>query len=382
MAFAFFSRVYQLGSPGKEYFDEVYHAFTARLMLKGDPKAWEWWNPHPAGFAYEWSHPPLAKLGMQVGMLVFEENAFGWRFPAAVLGTLSVLLVYLLAKEVFKDELVSLFSALVFSLDGLFLVASRIGMNDVYVLFFSLLSVYLFVKDKLFFSALALGLAFSSKWSALWVLPVLFSSFFVFKKKIKPSYLWFLVLPPLIYIATYTQMFLTGHSFDIFWGVQKQMWWYHTGLKATHPYTSPWWSWPFLLRPIWLYTNSFPGEKVANIYFFGNPLVFWFGFLAVFYSLYVSWKEGFKKLAWIVFSYFIFFVPWAASPRIMFLYHYLPSVPFMSIALAFALRRNLKSAWIFFVLAFLMFVYFYPHLIGTPVPRVLDNSYYWFSGWR
>ncbi len=79
-------------------------------------------------------------------------------------------------------KLLSLFSAFVFSLDGLFLVSSRIGMNDVYVLFFSLLSVYLFIKEKHLFSALALGLAFSSKWSALWVLPVIFSSFFVFRK--------------------------------------------------------------------------------------------------------------------------------------------------------------------------------------------------------
>lgn len=382
LLFSFLARVYRLSRPEHEYFDEVYHAFTARLMLHGDPKAWEWWNPHPQGFAYEWSHPPLAKLGMQAGMRIFGENAFGWRFPAALLGTLSVLLVYLLTKEVFDDEIASLFSAFVFSLDGLFLVSSRIGMNDVYVLFFSLLSVYLFIKEKHLFSALALGLAFSSKWSALWVLPVIFSSFFVFRKKLKQSYFWFLVLPPLVYVASYTQMFLTGHSFDIFWGVQKQMWWYHTGLKATHPYTSPWWSWPFLLRPIWLYTTSFADSKVANIYAFGNPLVFWFGIWAVSYCFYQSWRLGLKRLAWIVFSYLVFFVPWSISPRIMFLYHYLPSIPFMSIAIAFVLRKNLRLALPFFVICFFLFVYFYPHLIGMPVSRALDSSYYWLSSWR
>ena len=382
LVFSFFTRTYRLGMPDHEYFDEVYHAFTAKLMLHGDPKAWEWWNPHPEGFAYEWSHPPLAKLGMQAGILVFGENAFGWRFPAALLGTLSVLLVYLLAKEIFNDNLASLFSAFVFSLDGLFLVLSRIGMNDVYVLFFSLLSVYLFIKEKHLFSALALGLAFSSKWSALWVLPVIFSSFFVFNKKLRLSYFWFLFLPPLVYLASYTQMFLTGHSFDIFWGVQKQMWWYHTGLKATHPYTSPWWSWPFLLRPIWLYTASFPDGKVANIYAFGNPAVFWFGLFAIFYCLYQARRFGLKKLAWIVFSYLIFFVPWAASPRIMFLYHYLPSIPFMSVAIGFFLRKNLKLSLPLLAVSFWLFVYFYPHLIGIPVQKVIDDSYYWFSSWK
>lgn len=380
--FSFVSRVYRLGVPVNEYFDEVYHAFTARLMLKGDPKAWEWWNPHPEGFAYEWSHPPMAKLGMQLGMFIFGENAFGWRFPAAFLGTLSVLLVYLISNEIFKDKPLSLFAAFIFSLDGLFLVASRIGMNDVYLLFFSLLSVYLFIKEKYLFSALALGFAFASKWSALWVLPILFSSFFVFKKKLSFSYVWFFVLPPLVYVASYTQMFLTGHSFDIFWGVQKQMWWYHTGLEAEHPYTSPWWSWPLLLRPVWLYTDKLPDGKVTNIYFFGNPALFWFGFLAIFYSIYLSWRNGFKKLAWIVFSYFVFFVPWAASPRIMFLYHYLPSIPFMSIACAFVLRRKISLVLPIFAIFIFLFFYFYPHLIGIPVSESFDKSYYWFSSWR
>ncbi len=255
-------------------------------------------------------------------------------------------------------------------------------MNDVYLLFFSLLSVYLFIKDKILFSALALGLAFSSKWSALWVLPILFSSFFVFKKTFKLSYLWFLVLPPLVYIASYTQMFLTGHSFDIFWGVQKQMWWYHTGLEATHPYTSPWWSWPFLLRPIWFYNGIFSDGRIANIYAFGNPAVFWFGVFSVFFCLWYAAKFGFKKVSWLVFSYFVFFVPWAVSPRIMFLYHYLPSIPFMSICCAFVLRKNLKLAIPFFIVSVFLFVYFYPHLVGIPVSQSLDESYYWFSSWR
>jgi len=74
LVFGFLTRIYRLSLPPKEYFDEVYHAFTAKLMLEGDPKAWEWWNPHPKGYAYEWSHPPLAKLGMQLGMKIFGEK--------------------------------------------------------------------------------------------------------------------------------------------------------------------------------------------------------------------------------------------------------------------------------------------------------------------
>ena len=381
LTFSLASRLLFLNQPAEEYFDEVYHAFTARIILHGDPKAWEWWNPHPQGFAYEWTHPPLAKLGMVAGMMVFGENSFGWRFPGAILGVGAVFLIYLIAKYLFKDEVIGLLSAGVFALDGLPLVISRIGMNDSYLLFFVLLSYYLYLKDKYFASALSFGLAVSSKWSAIWAIPIFVITHFVLKKKFKISHLWFGLLPPLIYVASYTPMFLTGHGFDIFIGMQKQMWWYHTRLKATHPYTSLWYTWPFLIRPVWLYTSSI-GNKVKNIYAMGNPVIFWTGLAAVFGSFYFAYKERIKIVALVIFSYLIFFVPWAASPRIMFFYHYLPSIPFLAIGIAYVLRRNTKWVVPFFALALVAFIYFYPHWTGIAVPKALDTSYYWLNSWR
>src|SRR3972149_5434586 len=140
LAFSLLARTLWLGSPKNEYFDEVYHAFTARTILHGDPKAGEWWNTPPEGFAYEWTHPPVAKLGMVLGMIIFGENSFGWRFPGAILGVVSVYLVYLIARRIFDDDTVDLLSAGIFALEGLVLVISRIGMNDIYFLTFALLS--------------------------------------------------------------------------------------------------------------------------------------------------------------------------------------------------------------------------------------------------
>ena len=53
--------------------------------------------------------PPISKLGMALGMKIFGENSFGWRIPQAILGTLSVLLIYLLVEKIFKDKLVGNF---------------------------------------------------------------------------------------------------------------------------------------------------------------------------------------------------------------------------------------------------------------------------------
>lgn len=383
LAFALLTRIFDLGSPQTMYFDEVYHAFTAKVIMSADrAKAWEWWNTPPSGFAYEWTHPPFAKLGMVLGMFIFGQNSFGWRIPGAILGVGSVLMVYLLAKEIFKDDLVGLISAAVFSLDGLALVMSRIGMNDSYILFFALLSIYLYLKDKNFLSSLAFGLSVASKWSAVWAVPIFLLIFVSRKKRLDWSYLWFFTIPIIVYIGSYFDMFLTGHNLEIWWGMQEQMWWYHTGLKATHPYSSMWWSWPFLIRPIYLYTSDEIGGWVSRIYAFGNPVVFWFGFASVLIGAAYSYLEKNKNLALVVFSYFIFFAPWALSPRIMFLYHYLPSIPFLAIATGYVLRRNQKLMLPFFTAAFIIFVYFFPHYIGLKIPLWLDSSYYWFSSWR
>ncbi len=394
LLFSLISRTYSLGTIKEMYFDEIYHSFTAKLVLHNDPKAWEFWNPNPEGFAYEWTHPPISKLGMVVGMKIFGENSFGWRIPQAVLGTISVYLIYLLALVIFKDRLIGLLSATVFSLDGLPLVLSRMGMNDSYVLVFSLLSVYLFIKDeqdspskgKVFWSAFAFGLAIASKWSGVYTFPIIVISHFVFQKKIKLSYLSFLVVPIAVYILSYSFMFSSGHTWLNFIDTQKQMWWYHTGLVATHPYTSPAWSWPLLLRPIYLYDGPqelIGGENtVARIYAFGNPIVFWFGLFSIVISFFIAYRQRNKRLGFVLFSYLIFFLPWIASPRIMFLYHYLPSIPFLAIATGFVLRTFRKSIFYFVIIGILFFLYFYPHWAGIRIPEWLDTSYYWFDTWR
>ena len=159
------------------------------------------------------------------------------------------------------------------------------------------------------------------------------------------------------------------------------MWWYHTNLDATHPFTSPWYTWPFLGRPIWLYTKELGQGLVSNIYAMGNPVIFWAGVASIVMSIYFSYVEKNRRLALVVFSYLVFFVPWAASPRIMFLYHYLPSIPFMAIAIGFVLRRYPKLIKWTGIIAFLTFLYFFPRYTGIPVPTGWDTSFHWFNSW-
>ena len=72
LLFSFITRIYHVNIPDKYYFDEVYHAVTAKLYARNDPSGYEWWHQPPEpNTAIEWLHPPLAKLTQAFGILIF-----------------------------------------------------------------------------------------------------------------------------------------------------------------------------------------------------------------------------------------------------------------------------------------------------------------------
>jgi len=179
IAFAFATRVYQVGKIQSYIFDEVYHAVTAKLIARNDPRAYEWWNDPPEpNTAVDWLHPPLAKYTQAAGMLAFGETPFGWRISSVIFGTLVILATALLAETLFEDKRISLLAAGIASMDGLLLVQSRIAMNDIHVTFFIILTFLFYLKYRksqekiflLFVTGLCAGLACASKWSGTFAL--------------------------------------------------------------------------------------------------------------------------------------------------------------------------------------------------------------------
>lgn len=366
-------RLYRLDYPPTYVFDEVYHAFTAKEMAHGSVKAWEWWHTPPEGVAYEWTHPPLAKEIMAFSLLIFRtEDPWAWRLPGVFLGSLSVYLVYAIGRRLFQNRSVALLSTFIFSLDGLNFVQSRTGMNDIYFITFMLASLFFFVDKKFLLSAIFLGLSLASKWTAIYTL-LIYIPFLI--KERKTFYLsYYLVTLPLVYLLSYLPFFILGHNFRQFLDLQLQMWWYHTGLKATHSYSSPWWSWPLNLYPVWYFVD-YQGQKIANIFASGNPIIFWGGLVALVLTLVEVIKKKTTNLIIILVGFFAFWLPWSLSPRIMFLYHFSPSVPFLTLALGYQLNKALadknyrKLALILLIGITFVFILLYPFLTATLLPR-------------
>lgn len=375
---SFLLRIYNLSTYNSYIFDEVYHGFTAKEYLKGNRNAWDPWARAPVTVAYEWTHPPLAKEIMSLSMYLFRSiEAWAWRLPGVLLGILSVYLVYLLAKQLFKKESVALLSAFIFSLDGLNFAQSRIGMNDIYLVTFSLASILFFIKQRYLLSSLFLGLAFSCKWTAIFLL--IFYILILIKKQPK-KILILLVIVAAVYLGSYLPYFLLNYSINDFILLQKQMYLYHTNLKASHSYSSPWWSWPLNLYPVWYFVD-YQGNKIVNIFSMGNHFLFWSGLIFVIISIYQVLKKKTNELILPLTLFFLFWLPWTISPRIMFIYHFSPAVPFLAMILSYQIYNLYKINYkiladSLLILIVLNFLLIYPFLVGIPLSLDLINLFF------
>lgn len=117
-------------------------------------------------------------------------NVWAVRLPSAILGIFSVLLIYLLLKELFADKKLALISAFFLSISPWHLHFSRGGWESNVATFFILLGVYLFFKGLkkpkfLAFSALACVLSLYTYHSARVVVPLLGAGLvFLYRQKL------------------------------------------------------------------------------------------------------------------------------------------------------------------------------------------------------
>ena len=413
-ALLFFSatiRFARLSYPSGYYFDEVYHALTAKLISRNDPRAYEWdTQAIEPNTAVDWLHPPLAKLTQAAGIQIFGENSFGWRASSALFGTLLTLLIVWLALELGLGWRTAGLAAFLYNLDGLALTTSRIAMNDIHVTFFFVLALIFYVRWKktqsrreAILTAFSAGLAIASKWSGVFTLLVIGADVFFtliqngqwrLKKNITEiSYLALCcaILVPALYLAAYQQMFLQGKDLQHFIDLHKQVWWYQTHLEATHPYQSVPIEWVLDLKPVYAFAAG-DGFRLQNIYMLGNPLIFWGGFIAVLWSLsdlFID-KSVRSRLLFLLLAYGLVWLPWALSPRIMFFYHYLPAVPLLCILLAYQLVllfRSGKGGQVasasFLSLTALTFLLFLPHWTALSVSaEIFKPLYFLLPSWQ
>ncbi len=182
----------------------------------------------------------------------------------------------------------------------------------------------------------------------------------------------------------------SGNPVDLMLRNQYFMLTYHQSVHTPHPYQSNWYQWILDARPI-LYYQDFSVQGMRGIFAsFNNPLVSWAGLLAFFAVAVQMVRRKCGKALFIVLATLSQLVPWTAIGRVLFAYHYFPTVLFLCFAIAYLmddmLNRKREGARLavygFTGCTGLLYAIFYPELIGISVPNWYATYFLrWFPSW-
>jgi dolichyl-phosphate-mannose-protein mannosyltransferase len=462
-------------SPG---FDEQYHGRTALEYLN---------QRRP----YEDTHPPLGKALMALGILIFGMTPFGWRFMGVFFGVLIIPFMFAFGKRLFKKTEYAFIAAFLMAFDFMHFTQSRIATIDTFPVFFIILTFYFMYRFcemsfintdfrkmllPLLLSGICWGLGSASKWIALYAFPGLVIIFFVnlykksqevreakLSKSLKknkdewaviqakidqfPVRAWqlfgwcvvvFTVVPAILYFLSYIPiMFSKDLYFNFGWIIENQtgMYRYHSELQATHSYSSRWFEWPLMTKPMaYNFGEGLPDGQTQRLFAFGNPAVWWIGSLAAIACTAMAIAAYIRRVSTtldhvpknmrgsmvfttitrnalfkdevrfvILIGLACEYLPWVISPRqLTFIYHFFASVPFIIFCIVYLIKllrekvlepmkekdpgnnkfMILGNSLIYAYLAIvaILFVMFYPIIAGVPADtKYIQNWLVWFS---
>jgi len=158
-ALAAVMRLVNLNHPSRLIFDETYYVKQAYSLLTLGYEG-EWAEDANGRFARgDYSdlstvadyvvHPSVGKWMIAVGLRLFgADNGAGWRFAAAVVGTISVLLLARIAIRMFGSVLLGTVAGLLLAIDGMHLTESRTSLLDIFLMFWVLVGFWFVLKDR------------------------------------------------------------------------------------------------------------------------------------------------------------------------------------------------------------------------------------------
>ncbi|MEM6446168.1 MAG: phospholipid carrier-dependent glycosyltransferase [Cyanobacteria bacterium P01_D01_bin.123] len=417
-------RLWGLGQIDPPVFDEVYFPKFAENYLDGE--------------RFFDGHPPLGKYLIALGILLFGRNAIGFRITTALFGAIVPILVMgLLYRLTYRRNLALLGGLLMLS-DGLFLVESRFGLMNVFLVAFGLLAqIFLLaglerrgwgrtlllscsgamlgasaaVKWNGLGFALGLGLIGTMVWAIALLRPKLLPRLGILARIVQLRWWHYLVCFGLMPIAMYVVQWLPHlwmyprgvtelpagsdalpalwHTFQ---DLHRDLLGNHTNAnvgvgtdEVVHPYCSTWLSWPVLGRPISYHFNA-EGELWSSVLAIGNPILWWTALPAV-VGLAIASCFRFRALpAYVLLGYAANYLPWMKVSRCLFLYHYMSALAFSVMALAVVLdgmlnhpRKSLRLTALLVIGAIVMSqVFFMPLWLGLPVTSEQFYTRMWF----
>src|ERR687893_959756 len=388
LAVGLWGRVYDLGFPARQVWDEIYFPVMADKYLKG--------------IYFFDLHPPLGKFIIAVSIALFGDTPVAWRLMPAVFGIALLPLGFFLGWSLFKQRVGALLLAAFLAGETILIVHSRIGVMEILLVFFTLATFLAALvverRGQAIWPAVLLGVTISIKWADLPV--VIPAGYVLWRKGLLRPFLAGLWVAAIIYIAIiYVErlIIVTANPVQAWvevweWHIQAA---HKIGAAVPHLWGSPWWSWPIMLRPIRYYYGANPEGLLQVISAIGNPLIWWSGTLAVVVSIFdIVRKAVARKLSAddpiipIVLGYVFLLAPWVAGTRIPYIYNYLPIYPFAILALVYWLckiwNRLRWGPWVvvsFTACAVALTVFFLPLVLAIPITEDDLMRRVWIDYW-
>ncbi len=401
------------GWPGSVVFDEVHIGKYITEYIKGN-------------YMFD-VHPPLGRLIFYFFAVIMgadhmtnfdnignalPEWAILLRIIPLLAGTLVPLIVYFILRNLNLSKNLSLFGALLLSIENSLIIHSRFLLTDTFLILFGFVSILLYLiyirnikfsKYYLLLSIVFASLAFSVKWTGLSFLFIILALEFGKRKLI--NYVRFALSCLVVFFFIYSFIFSlhfvllpnpgTGDPFmsnsfkeKNFWGkfseLNSEMLKANTRLTKPHDYSSKWYTWPVMTRTVYYWNNDNVG---AYLYLLGNPVIYYLGLISILYFV-IRRKLNDKSEYLIVLGFLINFVPFIFIGRVMFLYHYQVALIFSIMALVLLLNRiqnhSLQNKMIISlsILSFVVFMYFSPLTYGAPISKETLESMMWIKSWR
>ncbi len=423
-----------LGTPNSAVFDEVHFGkfFTAyfthqyyfdihpplgKLIIAG----WGWlWGFHP-GFSFS-----------SIGEVYPDHFYIILRTLPSLAGALLPLVVFGIARRLRISLRAATLAGIFVALDNALLVQSRLILLDSFLLLFGFTAIYCYLRWRDSSATWTLtaagafgGMAMSIKWTGVTFLSliVLLEIIRFFRTRTMPSWIAFLrqsvaliVIPLAIYVGVFaihfslltksgagdafmTRNFQSGLEGNHLYGdptltppnllqkiadLNSEMYRSNNRLSATHPYSSKWYTWPLMLRPIFYWI-----EGNARIYLIGNPAVWWLSAVAMATLLAQLMASGVRALkmtpAIILIGWTSNLLPFIGISRVMFLYHYFTALLWAILALAFVVDQSHLSKRSYAALcaiALALFVFFAPLSYGLPMSASAQHARAWLATWR
>ena len=399
LGFALTLRLWRLNQPKGYIFDEIYYAKNAASLINDGVEL------NAQGDAEFVVHPPLGKWLIGLGIKAFGNNEFGWRISAALIGSASVLLIFMITKSLFNSLFLSNTAAALMSLDGLHLVMSRVALLDIFLMFFILLAFYLILLNNLWLSGVVIGVAGATKWSAFFLIPLLILltiNFSKFHWSILVRRIGQYILTPLgIYFISWSGWIFNSKGwgkdsgsnlFSSLWNYHREIITFHRELTETHAYAANPWSWLVLGRPTSFYyqtpTNCGASSCSQEILAIGTPMLWWVGVfaIAITFGFFISKPDRISAfvLAGVAGTY----LPWFfIQDRTTFYFYSISILPFLILSVInlmnWALNKGLDRRYLYgyLVLVGVNFIYFLPILVGLEIPYSDWINRMWLPSW-